>query len=171
MVCSLVLLTGCVNDDFYLDNTLSTPNGTLFNAAQSFELLSFCSSTSFVTNVSPSGLSCGSGVITDVQFNSSYVNNWSAMCCVYDSTKCSIVNTSDIVLFNGLNLSAQHYLSSSYQSGFVLSCCNAQGTMCYSPIVDSSFSGCGAGYSDMWISVSNIVSNNWSVSLCLNGFN
>jgi len=53
-------------------------------------------------------------------------------------------------------------------------CCNNAGTMCYRPILLSSngtYEACGAGYNELIGSLTfNNVSNNWSVTSCLNGF-
>lgn len=166
-ILSILFITGCATDYIFVTDS-ETLNGTVFVPENSFELLSFCSSTSLITNVNPDSLSCVLGVLTDLQF----VNgNWSGLCCVFDNSKCASMNTSFVSNFSGLDLSAEHILSSKYYDGFVVTCCNSQGSMCYAPYVDDSFNGCGAGYSEMLIHVKNLSGGNWSVTSCLNGFN
>lgn len=146
----------------------TTPNGTKFDPSKSFELQSFCDATSFTSNINPTLLNCSTGFMTDVKFNGSM---WLGMCCEYKASKCSEFNVSDILSYSGLNLTAEHILSSSYQGGFYVSCCNAQGAMCYFPQMDN-FTGCGNGYSEMvsHIHFDNLTSK-WGVVSCLNGFN
>ena len=168
------MLTGC-SDNYILkkSNTLSTINGTVYDASRSFELVSFCSASSFSTSNNVSNLNCSIGQITDVNFNHTVLNNWSCMSCVFKPEKCSIVNSSNIVDFVGLNLTSEHILGSEFDSGYVVMCCNAQGSQCYATknTINSSSESCGLGYNELIVSSTNIVSNNWSVNVCLNGFN
>lgn len=167
---STIFLLGCKSDVITLpsSNIVTTPNSSV-DVSKSFELQSFCDSTSIVSNNSLS-LTCSSGLITDLKFIN---GNWSGLCCNYKSTKCFESNVSDILSYNGLNMSAEHILSSDYyQGGFFVTCCNSGGTMCYTPKMIN-YTGCGNGYSEMvsHLDFNSSGFNNWRVISCLNGFN
>jgi len=168
MLFGILMVSGCSEDVIMLNsNIVNSPNCSV-NVFHSFELFSFCDSTSFVNSSSYDSLSCASGNMTDVQYRN---GSWSAMCCVFKPSKCNAFSVSNITSYTGLNLSAEHILSSQFSQGFEVTCCNAQGSMCYAPIMEN-FTGCGAGYSEFVSHTSfNNVSNNWSVVSCLNGFN
>ena len=175
LVCvSSVLLSGCSDDVIVLPtNTVSTVNGTVYDPSRSFELVSFCSSASFDSNPNSSLLNCSIGNITDLSFSNSS-GNWSCMSCAFDISKCSTSTISNITLYAGLNLSAEHIISSDFNGQFSVLCCNNAGSQCYRPVLLSSngtYASCGAGYQELIGSLSfNNVSNKWSVTSCLNGF-
>jgi hypothetical protein len=168
------ILSGC-DSLMYVSSpsTLTTLNGTSYDPSRSFELVSFCSSSSFDSNVDPALLNCGVGNITDVFFNN-VSSVWSCMSCSFDSSKCSTTTINNITLYAGLNLTATHIISSGYDGVFAVMCCNSVGSQCYRPNVlsgNGSYAACGAGYNELIGSITfNNVSNNWSVTTCLNGF-
>lgn len=149
----------------------TTLNGTIYDATRSFELVKFCSAASFSSNVDPNLLNCSVGNITDLSF---FNGSWSCMSCAWDATKCSTIEVSNITSYLGLNLTSEHRLSSEFNGGFYVMCCNPSGAMCYSQLVSSvTYNGsvCSAGYNELIGSATfNNVSNNWSVTSCLNGF-
>jgi hypothetical protein len=173
-----IIFSGCSRiDGANIFNSLIfgsvTINGTVYDASRSFELVKFCSGASFDTNPNPNLLNCSIGNITDTRFNN-VTGNWSCMSCLFDSTKCATFpNIANITLYDGLNLTAEHIISSDYDSVFTVMCCNSAGIMCYRPILnnDGKYQACGAGYNELVGSITfNNVSNNWSVTSCLNGF-
>lgn len=155
------------------NNFVTTINGTSYDPARSFELVSFCSSSSFSSDVNPDLLNCSLGNITDLFFNN-LTGVWSCMSCSFDVSKCSSFSVSNINLYSGLNLSAEHILSSDFNGQFSVMCCNDKGSLCYRPNVINVagvYESCGAGYNELIGSLSfSNVSNNWSVTSCLNGF-
>lgn len=174
LLMAIPLLSGCSEDVIVLPSVTSqTTNGTVYDPSRTFELVSYCASASFDMNPNPNLLNCSLGNITDVSFNT-VTHNWSCMSCSFDSSKCSSSLVSNITLYNGLNLTAEHIISSGFDGVFTVMCCNAQGSQCYRPLLlasNGTYQSCGAGYNELIGSITfNNVSNNWSVLSCLNGF-
>ena len=172
---STILLSGCSEDITLISKrtTLQTVNGTSYDPSRSFELVKFCSSASFDENPDPNLLNCAIGNITDT-FYSNLTGNWSCMSCSFDSSKCVTSSVSNISLYGGLNISSEHIISSDFDGFFSVMCCNSLGSMCYRPLPISNngtYDSCDAGYNELVGSITfNNVSNNWSVTSCLNGF-
>ena len=168
----ILTVSGC-SDNYILQrsSTVQTVNGTFYDPSRSFELLKFCSSSSISENSDPFLLNCSLGQITVMYYNN-VTGNWSCMSCVWDSSKCLTQNVSDILGYTGLNLTSEHILSMEYSGGFYVQCCNVNGAMCYSRLItDNNFSVCNAGYNELVGSMTfDNVTNNWSVTSCLNGF-
>lgn len=174
VVGALFVLSGC-QDLTYISNPsiVTTTNGTSYDPSRTFELVKFCTSASFDYNPDPNLLNCAVGNITDL-FYSNVTGNWSCMSCSFDGSKCVTTTVSNITLYNGLNLSAEHIISTDFNGQFSVMCCNPSGAMCYRPILlsaNGTYAACGAGYNELIGSLTyNNVSNNWSVTSCLNGF-
>lgn len=172
VLATTITLSGC-DDLMYISNpsTVTTVNGTSYDPSRTFELVSFCSASSFDSNSNPNLLNCSIGNMTDVFF---FNNSWSCMSCSFDTTKCSTTTINNITLYSGLNLTAAHIISSDYNGMFTVMCCNAAGSQCYRPQLlsaNGTYQTCGAGYNELIGSITfNNVSNNWSVTSCLNGF-
>lgn len=172
---SCILVSGC-SDTLLIsrsNNFLSTDNGTKYDPSKTFELKKFCNSMIQDNNSNPNLLNCSVGQITDVFFNR-LDNQWYCSSCDWDFSKCSQSNISNILSYTGLNLSSSHVLSSDFTNGFFVSCCNKNGAVCYSQYISPAVyngSVCDKGYDEFVGSITfNNVSNNWSVTSCLNGF-
>ena len=173
----ITFVSGCSlqgNDIMTVTNNIQGSNGTIVDASRTFELVKFCTGASFDSRVSISDLNCSIGNITDTFYNNA-TGNWSCMSCSFDATKCSVDGSvANITLYSGLNLTASHIISADYDTGaFTVMCCNNMGTMCYRPYLsgNGTYEACGAGYNELVASVTfNNVSNDWSVTSCLNGF-